>query len=75
MVQGFVLLSCKDGTENDIMSQLKNERGVKEIFQTFGPYDMLVKLKCRNKDELRFLIYYKIRKMNNIKSTITSNQN
>lgn len=68
---GFVLLSFKEGDKNDVEMQLRKEKEVKEICQTFGPYDAIVTLKCQNNEELRSIIYYKIRKMSNIESTLT----
>ena len=71
MVLGFVLLHCKNGTEDEVVSQLKNEKEVEEILQTFGPYDTIVKLNCKNNDELRSIIYHKIRRISNIESTVS----
>ena len=70
MMLGFVLLLCKDGTEEEVAAQLRNENGIKEICRTHGPYDMIVKLKCKDNDEMRSIIYYKIRRISDVKSTV-----
>ena len=70
MMLGFVLLLCKDGTEEEVAAQLRTEDGVEEICRTHGPHDMIVKLKCKDNDELRSIIYYKIRRISDVKSTV-----
>ena len=70
MMLGFVLLLCKDGTEEGVAAQLRTERGVEEVCRTHGPYDTIVKLKCKDNDEMRSTIYYKIRRIDDVKSAV-----
>ena len=72
MVTAFVLISCDLGTEDDVISELKKIEGVKEIFVAFGAYDILIKIESDNFEVLRDkIITWKIRKIDNIRSTLT----
>ena len=72
MVIAFVLISCDLGTEDNVISGLKTIEGIKEIFVTFGVYDILVKSEAENFETLRdTIITWKIRKIPGIRSTLT----
>ena len=72
MVIAFVLISCDLGTEENVISGLKTIEGIKEIFVTFGVYDILVKAEAENFETLRdTIITWKIRKIPGIRSTLT----
>ncbi len=72
MVIAFVLISCDLGIEENVISELKIIEGIKEIFVTFGVYDILVKAEDENFETLRdTIIIWKIRKIPGIRSTLT----
>ncbi len=72
MVIAFVLISCDLGIEENVISELKTIQGIKEIFVTFGVYDILVKAEAENFETLRdTIITWKIRKIPGIRSTLT----
>jgi len=71
MSKAFVLINCELGSESKIISDLKTIDCVKNIHGVFGVYDILVTLECGQIEELRQLIMEKIRKIDNIRSTIT----
>ncbi len=72
MVIAFVLISCDLGIEENVISELKIIEGIKEIFVTFGVYDILVKAEAENFETLRdTIITWKIRKIPGIRSTLT----
>jgi len=71
MSKAFVLINCELGSESKIISDLKTIGCVKNIHGVFGVYDILITLECDQLEELRQLIMEKIRKIDNIRSTIT----
>lgn len=71
MAIAYVLINCELGSEENIIKQLKTISGVKETHGTFGAYDILVKLESDNVDKLRETITWSIRKIENIRSTLT----
>ena len=71
MAEAYVLVNCDLGTEEEIISGLKQIEQVKEVHGTFGAYDIIVKVQTEPADNLREAITSKIRKMNKIRSTLT----
>ncbi len=71
MAQAYVLINCELGSEDSVISQLKSIEGVKEVHGTFGAYDILVKIVSDKVETLRETITWKIRKIHNIRSTLT----
>ena len=67
----YVLINCELGSEEDLICNLKNIKGVKETNGTFGAYDILVKVQMDDVEKIRETITWKIRKLAKIKSTLT----
>ena len=71
MASCFVLLNCKDSQEKDVIAHLKKIPEVKEMQCVSGPYDILVKIQATTADELHETVTWKIRKLQNVRSTYT----
>jgi len=71
MPKAYVLINCNIGSEESVMSQLKEIDLVKEVHGTFGPYDVLVVVEADTVESLRDIITWKIRKIEKIRSTLT----
>ena len=71
MAQAYVLINCELGSEESVISQLKAIEGVKEVHGTFGAYDIIAKIESEKVETLRETITWKIRKIDNIRSTLT----
>jgi len=71
MAQAFVLINCELGSEESVITQLKLLDGIIEVHGTFGAYDILAKIESDRVESLRELITWKIRKIENIRSTLT----
>jgi len=71
MATAYVLINCELGSEESIIQQLKNLDGVIEVHGTFGAYDILAKIESTTVDVLRETITWKIRKIDQIRSTLT----
>jgi len=71
MTTAFVLINSKLGKESDIIEDLKHIDSVKEVRGTFGAYDIIAKVENDKKDDLRDVITWGIRKMDNVRSTLT----
>ncbi len=71
MAQAFVLINCELGSEESVITKLKSIQGVSEVHGTFGAYDILAKIESDRVESLRELITWKIRKIENIRSTLT----
>ena len=71
MATAYILINCELGSEESIIQQLKNLDGISEVRGTFGAYDILVKIESPTVEALREIITWKIRKIDQIRSTLT----
>ena len=71
MATAYVLINCELGSEESIIKQLKSLSGIVEVHGTFGAYDILGKIESSTVEDLRETITWKIRKIEQIRSTLT----
>ena len=71
METAFVLLSCDMGSESDVVEKLKNIDSVKQTDETFGAYDIIAKVESSEKQKLKEIINWNIRKIDHVRSTLT----
>ena len=71
MAIAYVLINCELGAEESIIQQLKSLDGIVEVHGTFGAYDILAKVESPAVDVLREIITWKVRKIDQIRSTLT----
>jgi len=71
MATAYVFVNCDLGFEGEIIDEIKQLKGVKEVQGVFGAYDILVRLESANLENLREIITWKLRKLNRVKSTLT----
>ena len=72
----YVLINSDLGTDVSIITKIKEilteENNIQyEIQGVYGVFDIILKLSSTNSDVLRSIITSKIRKINNIQSTLT----
>lgn len=66
-----MLINCELGSEEAVISELKSMDDVVEVHGTFGAYDILAKVESEQVEKLRETITWKVRKIPNIRSTLT----
>ena len=71
MAIAYILVNCELGSEESIIQQLKSIDGIVEVSGTFGAYDILAKIESSTVEVLREIITWKIRKIDQIRSTLT----
>jgi len=71
MAEAYILIICEIGSEEEVISALKNIDSIKEVHGTFGAYDILAKIESPQIEDLRETITWKIRKIDKIRSTLT----
>jgi DNA-binding Lrp family transcriptional regulator len=71
MAEAYILINCEIGSEEEVITALKNVDGIKEVHGTFGAYDILAKIESAQVEDLRETITWKIRKIDKIRSTLT----
>ncbi len=71
MPEAYVLINCDLGSEESVIEELKHVDTVKEVHGTFGAYDIVAKVASDKSETLRESITWQIRKINNVRSTLT----
>jgi len=66
-----MLISCEIGEEQSLISQLKKIPEVKNCLITYGSYDVVAEFVTDTPSQMNEIITSKIRKFQNIRSTIT----
>ena len=66
-----MLINCELGYERAVIEQLRQLDYVKEVVATFGTFDILAKLVSPTTSELNNTLSKEIRKVENVKGTLT----
>ncbi len=71
MAKAYVLILNESGTEDSVISNLNHIPSITNVFGTFGSYDILTKLESSDEQKIQHDISKGIRKISNIRSTLT----
>ncbi len=71
MVTAFILATTKTGKEKDVLTDLLRIGEVKEAYNVYGDYDVLIKTETKDLDTLNDVLVRKIRNLPNIAMTTT----
>jgi predicted RND superfamily exporter protein len=69
MPDSYVLINCEAGYEKPVFEELKQFENITDVTGTFGPYDIIVKVK--EKPKTLSEIVEQIRQIQHITSTLT----
>jgi len=71
MPSAYVLFNTSPGLEGHVLEEARKTGGIEEAYISYGVYDLIVKATADSPAELRELVIYKLRKIANVKSTLT----
>ncbi|MCC6022048.1 MAG: Lrp/AsnC ligand binding domain-containing protein [Sulfolobales archaeon] len=71
MPVAIVLINTEIGSENEVAQILSKIEGVKEVYEVYGIYDIVVKVEAQTHEALREIIINRIRRIPKVKSTTT----
>ncbi|HIJ99161.1 TPA: Lrp/AsnC ligand binding domain-containing protein [archaeon] len=71
MVTAFILATTKTGKEKDVLTDLLRIEEVREAYNVYGDYDVLIKAETKDIDSLNDVLIRKIRSLPNIAMTTT----
>ncbi len=71
MVTAYVIVKVYPGEENKVSQEILKIKGILEAAFTWGYSDMLLKVKTDSLEELREMIFNKLRKIPGINDTQT----
>ena len=70
-ITAYVLIECKAGTEAGIINKLKTMQNVKEIYDVYGVYDIIVKVQANSQDQIKQTVTNGIRLIPHVDGTLT----
>jgi len=73
MAQAFIIIHCNGSEESTILQELKKIAEIIEVDSLIGSFEIICKLVAPTYNDISDIISKKIRKIANIKSTITLN--
>jgi DNA-binding Lrp family transcriptional regulator len=71
MPTAYVLINCEVDHKNEVIQGLKQLPGILEAAALHGAYDILARFSLENVDELKDTIKLHLKKIPDIKSTVT----
>ena len=71
MALAYILISSELGKEDELVEKLRAVHEVREAHMTYGVYDIIAKVEAENQQVLKDAVFTKIRKMDEIRTTLT----
>ncbi len=71
MAKAIVLLSVDSGTDTEVINELKQIDNVKQIYEVYGAYDIIVMMEGNSQSIIKETVFEKVRQLTHIKSTLT----
>ena len=70
-MMAYVLINTEIRSENEVLLEVKKIKNVNEAHAVYGVYDIVAKIKAESMDKLKEIITWKVRRLNNVRSTLT----
>ena len=71
MATAYVLINADMGYEGEVLKQLKEMQGVKEVYLVYGVYDIIAKIESDTMEQVKEIITWKIRRLEKVRSTLS----
>ena len=73
MRRAFILINTNPGTETVLQSELKKVEGIVGVYLVYGVYDMVVVIETESEEQLKDIVFSRIRALKYLRSTLTLN--
>lgn len=70
-VKAYVLVTADTTRTKDVVVRLRKLKGVKEVSEVMGPYDIVVELVAEEFDQITDILRKDIRPIDGIRNTLT----
>jgi DNA-binding Lrp family transcriptional regulator len=70
-MKAFVLLNTELGQESKIIEALEGVEEITKIYSLYGIYDLIIEMEADTMDRVKEVVFNKVRRLDNVKSTIT----
>ena len=71
MPLAFLLINVDLSSENEVVGELRKIPNVKEAYLVYGAYDVVIKVEAESMAKLKEIVTSKIRRLENVRSTLT----
>ena len=72
MATAYVLLNTELGAETEVMKDMKMIVEIKEAHMVYGVYDIIARIEADTMEDLKNIISWKVRRINKVRSTLTT---
>ncbi|MEM3662354.1 MAG: Lrp/AsnC ligand binding domain-containing protein [Sulfolobales archaeon] len=69
--KALVLINIEIGSEEEVLSKLREIPNIKETYLVYGVYDIVAVIEAQTQDELREIVVKHVRRIPKIRSTTT----
>ena len=73
MKKAFVLLNTNPGTDAVLHTELSKIEGIVGVYQVYGAFDMVAVVEAESEEELKHVVFTRIRALKYVRSTLTLN--
>ena len=70
-MKAYVLLNTEVSQEASIMDALKDVKEIKGMYSIYGVYDIIIEVEAESMDEVKEIVFNKVRCLDHVKSTVT----
>ena len=70
-MKAFVLLNTELGQESNIIEALDGVEAITQIYSLYGIYDLIIEMEAETMDKVKEVVFNRVRRLENVKSTIT----
>lgn len=71
VLKAFVLMNTELGQEASVVEALSHMEGVKKAYAVYGIYDVIAEIEADSMDDVRNIVFSRIRQLANVRSTVT----
>ena len=70
-MKAYVLLNSELGQESKIIEALEGVEEITQIYSLYGIYDLIIEMEADSMDRVKEVVFNRVRRLENVKSTIT----
>jgi len=70
-MKAYVLVNAELGMESEITKNLEDVNEITNVYGLYGLYDLIIEIEGDNMDRIKEVALNKIRRLDNVKNTIT----
>ena len=71
MPRAYVLFNVETGSEDQVLRDAKKIGEVEAAYVSYGVYDLIVRVKADTMQDLKEVVTYRLRRIENVRSTLT----